>query len=38
MFRTNYTSVKNSSRQKGPVKKGKFLTALPEKTGTDDRF
>ncbi len=38
MFRTNYTGVKNSSRRKGPVKVGKPLAALPEKTGADNRF
>ena len=38
MFRTNHTGFQDSSRRKGPLKRGKTLTALPEKTGEDDRF
>jgi methyl-accepting chemotaxis protein len=38
MFRTSHTGFQDSSRHKGPVKKGKPLTALPEETRADDRF
>jgi methyl-accepting chemotaxis protein len=38
MFRTNHTVIKNTSRRKGPVKVVKSFTALPEKTGADNRF
>ncbi len=38
MFRTNHTGIKNASRRKGPIKVGKSIAALPEKTGAGNRF
>ncbi|MFH0995877.1 MAG: methyl-accepting chemotaxis protein [Pseudomonadota bacterium] len=38
MFKTNYTGMQSPSRRKGPVKVGRSLAALPEKTGADNRF